>query len=67
MQWKGDSFNGGLLYSLTRRNNLLDVTKEKLEESIYFANCVAALCVTKKEGIPALPFLDDVLALQKHL
>ena len=56
----GDSFTGGLLYRLTRRENLLGINKSELEEDLRFANAVASLCVTKRGAIPALPTLEEV-------
>jgi len=56
----GDSFTGGLLYRLTRRENPLAFTKAELEEDLRFANAVASLCVTKRGAIPALPSLKEV-------
>lgn len=58
----GDSFNGGLLYRLTRRENPLSFTKEEIEKDISFANAVASLCVTKRGAIPALPTLAETEA-----
>lgn len=58
----GDSFNGGLLYRLTRRENPLSFTKEEIEKDISFANAVASLCVTKRGAIPALPTLEATQA-----
>ncbi len=58
----GDSFNGGLLYRLTRREKPLDFTKEEIEKDIAFANAVASLCVTKRGAIPALPTLAETQA-----
>ncbi len=58
----GDSFNGGLLYRLTRRENPLSFTKEEIEKDISFANAVASLCVTKRGAIPALPTLAETQA-----
>ena len=58
----GDSFNGGLLYRLTRREKPLDFTKEEIEKDISFANAVASLCVTKRGAIPALPTLAETEA-----
>lgn len=55
----GDSFNGGLLYRLTRREKPLNFTKEEIEKDIAFANAVASLCVTKRGAIPALPTLAE--------
>ena len=63
----GDSFNGGLLYRLTRRELPLAFTKEELERDISFANAVASLCVMKRGAIPALPDLAQVQAfMQEH-
>lgn len=62
----GDSFTGGLLYALTRRENPFDFSREELEMDVSFANCVASLCVTKRGAIPALPSLDDVLNFSKE-
>ncbi len=56
----GDSFTGGLLYKLTKKDNPLSLEKEELEDYLYFANCVASYCVTKKGAIPALPSLNDI-------
>lgn len=56
----GDSFTGGLLYELTRNENIFDLTKEELEKKLWFANCVASLCVTKRGGLPALPTIEEV-------
>ena len=56
----GDSFTGGILYRLTRRENPLDFTKEELEADLKFANTVASICVTRRGAIPALPSLSEV-------
>ena len=58
----GDSFTGGMLYRLTRRENPLAFTKEDLEKDLNFANAVASICVTRRGAIPALPTLEEVLA-----
>ena len=55
----GDSFNGGLLFRLTRREKPLAFTKDELVMDINFANSVASLCVTKRGAIPALPTLEE--------
>ena len=63
----GDSFNGGLLFRLTRRENPLEFTKEELIEDLNFANSVASLCVTKRGAIPALPTYEETVAfLEKN-
>jgi len=56
----GDSFTGGLLYRLTRRENPFAFTKAELEEDLRFANAVASICVTRRGAIPALPNLEEV-------
>ncbi len=55
----GDSFTGGLLYCLTRKENPFDFSQTDLEDDLRFANAVASLCVTKRGGIPALPNLKE--------
>ena len=61
----GDSFNGGLLYRLSQKENPFDFTKEGIESDLGFANAVAALCVTKRGAIPALPALSEVEVFQR--
>lgn len=56
----GDSFNGGLLYRLSRAAEPLLLTKAGIESDLAFANTVAGLCVTKRGAIPALPTLAEV-------
>jgi len=36
-----------------------------LEDIIRFANATAALCITKRGGIPAMPSIDEVEELLK--
>lgn len=63
----GDSFNGGLLFRLTRREKPLSFTAEELVQDINFANSVASLCVTKRGAIPALPTYEETVAfLEKN-
>lgn len=61
----GDSFTGGLLYRLTRRENPLHFSKQELEEDLKFANAVASICVTRRGAIPALPTLEETEYLLK--
>lgn len=57
----GDSFWGGFLYQLCARGCSLDgLTEPELREMATFANAVAALCVTRRGAIPALPTLAEV-------
>ena len=44
---------------------LIDFTKEGIESDLSFANAVAALCVTKRGAIPALPALSEVELFQR--
>ncbi len=55
----GDSFTGGLLYCLTRKENPFDFNQKELEKKLMFANSVASLCVTQRGAIPALPDLEE--------
>lgn len=61
----GDSFFGGILYCLTRRNDIFDFDEKTLAEYVRFGNAVAALCVSKKGAIPALPDIEEVKSLLK--
>lgn len=57
----GDAFWGAFLFSLGR----LDCSTEEINisqarEITRFANAAAALCVTKRGAIPAMPQLDEI-------
>ena len=59
----GDAFAAGLLYQLTRGEQMLTVySQPRIEEMLTFANRVAALVVTRRGAIPAMPALEEVLA-----
>ncbi|MCR5622519.1 MAG: carbohydrate kinase [Treponema sp.] len=63
----GDSFTGGLLYRMTRREQPFSFTQAEIERDIAFANAVASLCVTRRGAIPALPTLAEVEAfMDRH-
>jgi fructokinase len=51
----GDAFCGALLSRICH-----DSIGSDIGEDIRFANAAAALCVTKRGGIPAMPYLDEV-------
>lgn len=53
----GDVFSGALMVGISRG--------ETLEDAVRFANCAAALSVTRLGVIEAIPTLDDVLAFMK--
>lgn len=57
----GDAFWSGFLYKLIekgRKPNQLQ--KTELTQFTAFANAVAALCVQKRGGIPAMPKIEEV-------
>ena len=62
--WSRDSFTGGLLYKLTRKENPLALEKDELEDYLRFANSVAVFCVTKKGAILVLPLMEDIKDLR---
>lgn len=57
----GDSFWGGFLYSfLEEEKSLNELGEKELEKFAFFGNATAGLCVQKRGGIPAIPYLCDV-------
>ena len=59
----GDIFNGALLYSLSKhksfsKKDLINIDKESLEESLKFANKVAAISVGRTGANP--PFFNEL-------
>ena len=59
----GDIFNGALLFSLSNNKNyskkdLINIDKESIEESLKFANKVAAISVTRIGANP--PFFEEL-------
>lgn len=63
----GDSFIGSFLYQVAELDGSLDslvnLSSEKIREMLRFSNATAALTVSKKGAIGALPNKDDVLSL----
>lgn len=58
----GDAFFGGFLYHISKIDMPLgDLDRDRLEEIIWFANAVGAICVTKKGAIPAMPSMAEVM------
>lgn len=55
----GDSFVGGLLTNLASDINLYQ-DERRLREALFFANACAALTVTQRGAIPALPTKDAI-------
>ncbi|MDR0375071.1 MAG: carbohydrate kinase [Treponema sp.] len=60
----GDAFWGGFLFQIVERGlargALKDLDSRTLTDFVAFANAVAALCVQKRGGMPAMPRLEDV-------
>ena len=62
----GDSFFGGFLsILLVDWKKLTDYTIEELAAAADYGNATAALCVTKRGGIPAVPYPKDIIKLMK--
>ncbi|MCL2539714.1 MAG: carbohydrate kinase [Oscillospiraceae bacterium] len=60
----GDAFFGGFLYSfLASGISVSELTLEAAAEFARVANAVAAVCVGKRGGIPAMPTLAELKAL----
>lgn len=55
----GDSFVGGLLFRLSLIEDPLPPDSGILRSAVSFANAVAALCVTRRGAITALPDLQE--------
>ncbi len=63
----GDSFTGGMLYRITRRENPLEFTEKEIISDLNFAVAVASICVTRRGAIPALPTNEETLKfMQEH-
>jgi fructokinase len=72
----GDAFWGAFLYSVCQLGNrggygdiarpveaIREISLPDLKRIAIFSNAAAALCVTKRGAIPAMPKLDEVLSL----
>lgn len=60
----GDSFIGAVLYKISSQNlslnNLVNLSEEDKKEILVFANATAAVTVSKKGAIGALPTIEEV-------
>lgn len=60
----GDSFIGALLYQISKNEltlqQLVDLEDEKIKDMLIFCNAAAALTVSKKGAIGALPTREEV-------
>ncbi|MDP3057976.1 MAG: PfkB family carbohydrate kinase, partial [bacterium] len=59
----GDAFTAALLHEIIKYQTLADFLscREQVHKVALFANTTAALCVTKRGAIPAMPTLSEVL------
>lgn len=60
----GDSFMGGFLYKMSQNNKKpCELTEADIKEYAEFANRVAAICVSRRGAISAMPSMEEVLNL----
>ena len=63
----GDAFWGAFLFSLGELGKKIDEFDfSKILKAAKFANAAAALCVTKRGAIPAMPSLSDIEGLLEN-
>lgn len=66
----GDSFIGAILYKISSKsldvNNLVNLSEEDKKEILVFANATAAVTVSKKGAIGALPNIKEVNEMIKN-
>lgn len=66
----GDSFIGAILYKISYKNlslnNLINLSEEDKKEILVFANATAAVTVSKKGAIGALPNIKEVNEMIKN-
>lgn len=62
----GDSFWGGVLCGILSLNKPIEKLEwEEITKCAVLGNAVTGLCVQKREGIPAIPSKEEVLALMQ--
>ncbi|HOK43316.1 MAG TPA: PfkB family carbohydrate kinase [Thermoclostridium caenicola] len=60
----GDAFLGGFLFRIRPYfGRLQELTFDELRDAVNFANAVGSLATTRKGAIPAMPRLEEVMAL----
>lgn len=62
----GDTFLGAVLARLAARNGLQGLDRDELTEIVTFANRAASLTTSRSGAIPAMPWLEEVLAAAKE-
>lgn len=67
----GDSFVGAVLYKILSQNlnlnDLVNLSEENKKEILVFANAAAAVTVSKKGAIGALPTIEEVNKMIKNI
>lgn len=58
----GDTFFGAALAQLAQEGGLENLTQEKLERIVAFANKAASITTSRHGAIPAMPTLEEVFA-----
>ncbi len=61
----GDAFLGGFLFSILKENFFEKKSTDILDRAMNFANATAAITVSRRGAIPALPSLDEVKNLME--
>lgn len=56
----GDAFVGGFLFRLLQESNVFSLSNERMLDHLRFASAGAALTVSRRGAIPALPFREEV-------
>ena len=60
----GDCFMGAFLYCIIKSvQSFTDIPMDTLEKFALFANCAAAICVTKNGAIPSMPTIEEIKKL----
>lgn len=59
----GDAFWGAFLSRILKGSPVNDLEFDTLKEYVRFANAAAALCVTKRGAIPAMPAEEEIRSL----
>ena len=61
----GDAFWGAFLSKVLKGDSIDNLSFDMLKEYVRFSNAAAALCVTKRGAIPAMPAEDEVRRLME--
>ncbi|PLS03207.1 carbohydrate kinase family protein [Neobacillus cucumis] len=61
----GDAFLAGILYQILENKRLIsNLSLDDVEQMVLFANAMGALVTMKKGAIPAMPSVEDIIALR---